>query len=83
MPFVIGIQNQFQFSMMLEHEHKNAISLDATFSTNQLKVRLPTCLEFPSLLTCSHYGFLSRSRTTRDNPAVSPNKSIAQVQGPL
>jgi hypothetical protein len=44
MPFVIGIQNQFQFEMMLEHGHESAVSLDATFGTNQPKVRLPTCL---------------------------------------
>jgi hypothetical protein len=26
MPFIIGIQNQFQFQMMLEHEYKSAVS---------------------------------------------------------
>jgi hypothetical protein len=79
MPFVIGIQNQFQFQMMLEHGHESAVSLDATFGTNQPKVRLPTSLEFPSLFACSHYGFLSRSRTTGDSLAVSPGKSLAKV----
>jgi hypothetical protein len=83
MPFVIGIKNQFQFQMMLEHGHESAVSLDATFGTNQPKVRLPTCLEFPSLLACSYYGFLTRSRTTGDSLAVSPRKSLAQVQGPV
>jgi hypothetical protein len=38
MPFVIGIQNQFQFQMMLEYRHESAVSLDATFGTNQGKV---------------------------------------------
>jgi hypothetical protein len=38
MLFVIGIQNQFQFQMMLEHGHESAVSLDATFGTNQGKV---------------------------------------------
>jgi hypothetical protein len=79
MLFVIGIQNQFQFQMMLEHGHESAILLDATFGTNQLKIRLRTCLEFPSFLACSHYAFLSYSRTTEDSPAVSPSKSLAQV----
>jgi hypothetical protein len=83
MPFVIGIQNQFQFQMMLEHRHESAVSLDATFGTNQPKVRLPTSVEFPSLFACSHYGFLSRSRTTGDSLAVSPGKSLAKVQGPV
>jgi hypothetical protein len=83
MPFVIGIQNQFQFQMMLEYRHESAVSLDATFDTNQPKVRLPTYLEFPSLLACSHYGFLTHSRTTGDSLAVSPRKSLAQVQGPV
>jgi hypothetical protein len=81
MPFVIGIQNQFQFQMMLEYGHESVVSLDATFGTNQPKVRLPTYLEFPSLLACFHYGFLSHSRTTRDSPVVFPGKSLAQVQG--
>jgi hypothetical protein len=83
MPFVIRIQNQFQFHMMLEHGHESAISLDATFGTNQPKVQLPTCLEFPSLLAYSHYAFLFHSRTTGDSPTVSPSKSLAQVQRPL
>jgi hypothetical protein len=38
MTFIIGIQNQFQFQMMLEHRHESAVSLDATFGTNQGKV---------------------------------------------
>jgi hypothetical protein len=77
MSFVIGIQNQFHFQMMLEHGHESTVSLDATFGTNQPKVRSPTCLEFPSLLTCSHSAFLSRLRTTGDSPTVSPGKSLA------
>jgi hypothetical protein len=38
MLFVIGIQNQFHFQMMLEHGHESAVLLDATFGTNQGKV---------------------------------------------
>jgi hypothetical protein len=76
MPFVIGIQNLLQFQMMLEHGHESAVSVDATFGTNQLKVQSLTCLEFPSLLACSHSAFLSRSRTTGDNPAIYPGKSL-------
>jgi hypothetical protein len=80
-PFVIGIQNQFHFQMMLEYGHESAVSLDATFGTNQSKVRLPICLEFSFLLACSHFAFMSCSRTIGDTPGRSPNKSLAQVQG--
>jgi hypothetical protein len=38
MPFVIGIQTDFMFRMMLEHGHKSAVSIDATFGTNEKKV---------------------------------------------
>jgi hypothetical protein len=39
MPFVIGIQTAFQFMMMLQYGHKSAIAIDATFATNDKKVR--------------------------------------------
>lgn len=39
MPFVIGIQTPYQFRMMNKHGHRGAISLDATFGTNDKKVR--------------------------------------------
>jgi hypothetical protein len=47
MPFVIGIQTNFQFRMMLQYGHQSAIAIDATFATNDKKVgltsRIPDC----------------------------------------
>ena len=38
MPFTIGIQTCWQQDMMLKHGHKKAISIDATFATNENNV---------------------------------------------
>lgn len=38
MPFVVGIQTEFQFCMMLRHGHGSAVAIDATFGTNEKKV---------------------------------------------
>ena len=37
-PFTIGIQTCWQQDMMLKHGHKKAVSIDATFATNENKV---------------------------------------------
>ena len=37
-PFTIGIQTAWQHEMMLKHGHKKAVSIDATFVTNENKV---------------------------------------------
>jgi hypothetical protein len=37
-PFTIGIQTPWQEEMMLKHGHKKAVSIDATFATNENKV---------------------------------------------
>ena len=37
-PFTIGIQTPWQEEMMLKHGHKKAVSMDATFATNENKV---------------------------------------------
>ena len=37
-PFTIGIQTPWQQDMMLKHGHKKAVSIDATFATNENKV---------------------------------------------
>ena len=37
-PFTIGIQTSWQQDMMLKHGHKKAVSIDATFATNENKV---------------------------------------------
>jgi hypothetical protein len=55
MPFVIGIQNQFQFQMMLEHEHESAVSLDATFVLTNHRYN---CRLVSSFLPCSHVSIL-------------------------
>ena len=39
MPFTIGIQTPWQKKMMLQHGHQSGISVDATFGTNEKKVR--------------------------------------------
>ena len=38
MPFTMGIQTSWQQDMMLKHGHKKAVSIDATFATNENKV---------------------------------------------
>ena len=37
-PFTIGIQTSWHQDMMLKHGHKKAVSIDATFATNENKV---------------------------------------------
>ena len=37
-PFTVGIQTSWQQEMMLKHGHKKAVSIDATFATNENKV---------------------------------------------
>lgn len=39
MPFVDGIQTAYQYDQMLKHGHSNAVAIDATFGTNDKKVR--------------------------------------------
>jgi hypothetical protein len=38
MPFTIAIHTEWQKQMMLKHEHRGGISVDATFGTNDKKV---------------------------------------------
>ena len=38
-PFTIGIQTKWQLEMMANFGHNNALSIDATFGTNQTRVR--------------------------------------------
>jgi hypothetical protein len=39
-PFYLAIQTDWQLQMMVRHGHRSALSMDATFSTNSLKVLL-------------------------------------------
>ena len=48
-PFTIGIQTSWQQDMMLKHGHKKAVSIDATFATNENKVRCYFCPCFTML----------------------------------
>ena len=39
-PFCLVIQTEWQLQMMVRHGHKWALSMDATFSTNEPKVSM-------------------------------------------
>jgi hypothetical protein len=45
-PFTIGIQTPIQCESMLSYGHNGAISMDATFGTNDMKFHLFTFLGF-------------------------------------
>ena len=45
-PFCLAIQTDWQLEMMVKHGHRNALSMDATFSTNSPKVLL-FAIQFP------------------------------------
>ena len=49
--FTIGIQTEWQLEMMAKFGHNSALSIDATFGTNQTRVRLYPCS--PCLWLCS------------------------------
>jgi len=45
-PFTIGIQTPIQCESMLSYGHNGAISMDATFGTNDMKFHLFTLIGF-------------------------------------
>ncbi len=45
-PFTIGIQTLIQCQSMLSYGHNSAISMDATFGTNDMKFHLFTLMGF-------------------------------------
>jgi len=45
-PFTIGIQTPIQCESMLSYGHNDAISMDATFCTNDMKFHLFTLMGF-------------------------------------
>jgi hypothetical protein len=45
-PFILGIQTVMQCQSMLAYGHNGAISLDATFGTNDVKYHLFTLMGF-------------------------------------
>jgi hypothetical protein len=46
LPFTIGIQTTTQWESMLSYGHNGAISMDATFGTNDMKFHLFTLMGF-------------------------------------
>lgn len=54
-PFTVGIQTPWQLEMMVLFGHKEAVSIDATFGTNQKKVRVESCL---SRCVCVYFSFI-------------------------
>ena len=52
-PFTIGIQTAWQQDMMLKHGHKKAVSIDATFATNENKVTVHNIPYSSMLRTCT------------------------------
>ena len=58
-PFTIGIQTSWQQDMMLKHGHKKAISIDATFATNENKVSAHYIPYSSMLRTCTAAYFSS------------------------
>ena len=49
-PFSLGIQTAWQLEMMAKFGHNSALSIDATFGTNQTRVRHILCLNFQHML---------------------------------
>ena len=59
-PFTIGIQTPWQQEMMLKHGHKKAVSIDATFATNENKVCslcIPNTCMLQTIQALSDCGF--------------------------
>ena len=52
-PFTIGIQTAWQQDMMLKHGHNKAVSIDATFATNENKVCVHNITCACMLRTCT------------------------------
>ena len=57
-PFTIGIQTSWQQDMMLKHGHRKAVSIDATFATNENKVSAHN-VKYTSMLRTSSQGLVS------------------------
>ena len=59
-PFTIGIQTPWQQEMMLKHGHRKAVSIDATFATNENKVcgHYIPCLPMLQIMRGRCFGFV-------------------------
>ncbi len=62
--FTIGIQTQIQCESMLSYGHNGAISMDATFGTNDMKFHLFILMRFDDHRTCVPLTRIITSRQT-------------------
>ena len=70
MPFTIGIQNEWQWEVMLKHGHKGGVAVDATFGMNEKNVHftpLQCCLwcTMPFIMPCLSSPLSHRAATGR------------------
>ncbi len=63
-PFIIGIQTSTQCESMLSYGHNGAISMDATFGTNDMKFHLFTLMWFNDHRTNVPLVWIITSRQT-------------------
>ncbi len=63
-PFTIGIQTPTQCESMLSYGHNDAISMDATFGTNDMKFHLFTLIAFNDRRTSVPFTWIITSRQT-------------------
>ncbi len=63
-PFTIGIQTLTQCESMLSYGHNGAISMDATFGTNDTKFHLFTLMGFDDHCTCVPLMLIITSKQT-------------------
>jgi len=66
-PFTIGIQTPTQCGSMLPYGHNGAISMDATFNTNDMKFHLFTLMGFDDHHTCVPLTWIIISRQTAED----------------
>jgi len=63
-PFTISIQTPTQCESMLSYGHNDAISMDATFGTNDMKFHLFTLIAFNDHRTSVPFTWIITSRQT-------------------
>jgi len=63
-PFTIGIQTPTQCESMLSYGHNGAISMDATFGTNDMKFHLFTLMRFDDHRISVFLAWIITSRQT-------------------
>jgi hypothetical protein len=63
-PFTIGIQTPTQCESMLSYGHNIAISMDATFGTNDMKFHIFTLMGFNDCCTSVPLAWIITSKQT-------------------